>query len=485
MSSGQQESDSQVAEPVPALFPSRIARERLDDHLTRALADARERVAAGAVVPRMDFAHFRAELARCDFEQPRPLQDLLDWSVAQLESGLVHMNHPRYFGLFNPAASFPAQCADRIAGEFNAQLATWTTSPAAVEIEAHVIGAIARRAGLPPESRGHFTSCGSEANFTALVCALTEAEPQFAAGGALAFGMPVALYASAESHLAWSKIAHEAGIGRAAIRLVATDGGGRMSPAALRQAIAADRAAGRRPVLVVATAGTTIAGMVDPLEACANIAAQEGLWYHVDAAWGGAALASARCKPALRGIERADSITIDAHKWFSVTMGCGMYLTRRPQSLNASFQVSTTAYMPSNQAEIDPYVNSVQWSRRFLGLRLFLSLGAAGWQGHAQHVERAVDLIAALRSELQARHWRIANDPALAVLCVEPPAGSCDVATLAARVLASGRAWIGTGTFEGRKVLRICLTHGETRLPDVLELVAALEDARAEAPSDG
>jgi glutamate/tyrosine decarboxylase-like PLP-dependent enzyme len=389
------------------------------------------------------------------------------------------MNHPRYFGLFNPAASYPSQCADRVAAAFNPQLATWTTSPAAVEIEAHVIAAIARRAGLPETARGHFTACGSEANFTAVVCALTTANEAFATDGALAFGAPVVVYASAESHLAWTKIAHQAGIGRAAVRLVRTDGTGRMSAAALRAAIAEDRAAGRVPVMVVATAGSTIAGMVDPLDACADVAAQENLWFHVDAAWGGAALASGTCAAALRGIERADSITIDAHKWFVTTMGCGMFLTRRAAALNAAFHVSTTAYMPSNQSAVDPYVNSVQWSRRFLGLRLFLSLGAAGWSGHAAHVERCVELIGHLRQALQARGWRIANDSALAVLCVEPPPGSCDVSTLAARVLASGRAWVATGEFEGRKVIRICLTHGEARMPDLQELVAVLETSKA------
>ena len=145
-----------------------------------------------------------------------------------MEHGLVHVTHPRYFGLFNPAPTFPAQCADRIAGAFNPQLATSTTSPVAVEIEAHVIRSVARRAGFPPEAGGHFTSGGSEANYTALLCALTRATPEFATKGARAFDGPPVFYVSQESHLAWLKIAHQAGIGRSAVRLVATDGLGRM-----------------------------------------------------------------------------------------------------------------------------------------------------------------------------------------------------------------------------------------------------------------
>src|SRR5262249_39715597 len=146
------------------------------------------------------------------------------------------------FGLFNPAPTFPAQCADRIAAVFNPQLATSTTSPAAVAIESHVIRSIAQRAGLPPEAVGHFTTGGAEANYTALICALTRSDPRFATEGARAFeGAPI-FYISQESHLAWLKIAHQAGIGRSAVRLVATDGCGRMDPKALVEAIKADRA---------------------------------------------------------------------------------------------------------------------------------------------------------------------------------------------------------------------------------------------------
>ncbi|MDQ2763749.1 MAG: pyridoxal-dependent decarboxylase, partial [Pseudomonadota bacterium] len=264
------------------LFPACTERERWDDLLTRELARADERVAAGPVTPTLDLAALRDELAGFDFEAPRPLDDLLAWTIAQLEHGLVHVTHPRYLGLFNPAPTFPAQCADRIAAAFNPQLATATTSPAAVEIETHVIRAVARRADLPSDATGHFTSGGSEANYTALLCALTRASPAFATEGARGFAGPPVFYASRDCHLAWLKIAHQAGIGRAAARLVATDGTGRMDPDALASAVAVDCAQGCVPVLVAATAGTTNAGMIDPLAACAEIARAAGLWYHVD-----------------------------------------------------------------------------------------------------------------------------------------------------------------------------------------------------------
>ena len=121
-----------------ALFPPRKNRQHWDDFLTRELALATERVAKGAVTPTLDLARFRSELADFDFRTPRPMDELLSWTITQLEHGVVHVTHPRYFGLFNPAPSFPAQCADRIAATFNPQLATSTTSPVAVETEAYV-----------------------------------------------------------------------------------------------------------------------------------------------------------------------------------------------------------------------------------------------------------------------------------------------------------------------------------------------------------
>jgi aromatic-L-amino-acid/L-tryptophan decarboxylase len=133
--------------------------------------------------------------------------------------------------------------------------------------------------------------------------------------------------------------------------------------------------------------------------------------------------------------------------------------------------------MPSSASSIDPYLNSVQWSRRFMGLKLFLSLGAAGWQGYGAHVERAAEVIDRARERLAARGWSIANDSRLAVLCVLPPAGSPPLREIVRKVLASGRAWVAVAKLEGREVVRICATHGEITVADVDELVSALEAA--------
>jgi glutamate/tyrosine decarboxylase-like PLP-dependent enzyme len=463
--------------PVTALFTPRAERERIDDLLTRTLGAALERVGRGPVMPDIDMSRFRAELAGFDFGTPRPLQELLEWTTSQLEHGVVHMTNPRYFGLFNPPANFPSQCADRVTAAFNPQLASSGSSPVPVAIEAHVVRAVAARAGLPADSAGHFTTAGSEANYTALICALTRAEPRFGEEGLRAFAGPVALYTSRECQPAWFKIVHQAGIGRAGLKLIATDTRGELEAAALEETIERDVRAGTVPVMISATAGTTGGGMIDPLEPCAAIARRYGCWYHVDAAWGGAALCSARLRPVLAGIELADSVTIDAHKWLATTMGCGMFITRHAAVPGEAFRVST-AFMPSAVGALDPYLNSVQWSRRFMGLKLFLSLAAAGWQGYAAHVERAVAVIARAKAQLIARGWTAVNDSQLAVLCVVPPPGYPEVREVVRRVLASGRAWVAATTFAGREVIRICATHGEIAPADIDELVTALSAAR-------
>jgi len=458
---------------VPAMFYAPEEREKWDNFLTVALSEALQRIPDGPVNPIMDVGAFKTALQDFDFHSPRPLGELLPWAIDALEGGVVHLTHPRYFGLFNPSPSFPAECAERIVSAFNPQLATSTTSPIAVEIEAHVIRAVARRAGLPTGSTGHFTSGGTEANFTALICALTNANPRFGTEGVATFAGPPTVYVSQDAHLAWHKIAHQSGIGRASVRLIETDQFGRMDASRLAEAIAADRAGGRVPVMIVATAGTTGAGMIDPLAACAEIARASRTWFHVDAAWGGALIASDRLRGALAGIESADSTTIDAHKWFATTMSCGMFLTRDAGVLSDTFHVSTN-YMPSNVQHLDPYVTTVQWSRRFLGLRLFLSLAAAGWSGYAEHVERSVALIGLLRDELTATGWTVANDSPMAVLCAEPPADFPEVRTIVRDIVASGAAWVSSTIFGGRDVVRMCVTNGWTTQDDIRALARSL-----------
>ena len=184
-------------------------------------------------------------------------------------------------------------------------------------------------------------------------------------------------------------------------------------------------------------------------------------------------IASDRMRGVLAGLERADSAPIDAHKWFATTVGCGMLVVRAPATLTATFQVSAS-YMQSHELSLDPYMNTVQWSRRFLGLRLFLSLAAAGWAGHAAHIERAIAQTAWIGGELERRGWSIVNDSPFALLNVVPPASLGEPRAVVARVVASRRAWVALARFEERDVIRICVTHGETSDADLGILVDTL-----------
>jgi glutamate/tyrosine decarboxylase-like PLP-dependent enzyme len=403
--------------------------------------------------------------------------DFLRLTSANRSRLRIQVTHPRYFGLFNPAPSLHAELAERIVGAFNPQLATSTTSPAAIEIERHVIRSFAERAGLPTEAMGHFATGGSEANFTALVCALTQASAAFVERGAAAFDGRPTFYVSEDAHLAWLKIAVQCGLGHAGVRLVPTDDDGCMNPAALSALITADKRLNLVPVMIAATAGTTGAGMIDPLDRCADIARENHLWFHIDAAWGGGLLVSERMKGLLAGLERCDSVTIDAHKWLATTMACSLFITRDPQILRRAFFVDSYFMPPSDQAA-DPHITTVQWSRRFLGLRLFLALATVGWEGYGEHVERSVGLADLLKQELVTRGWTVANKSRLAVVCAIPPPGFPPVRDIARAVVASGLAWISSSKFKGRDVLRICLTNGRTKPSDVTALVELLDGFR-------
>ena len=466
---------------ISVIWPSQGERIATQSKIAHALASAIGDIAGGPAAPISSSAQIRRALAKFDFHTPMPVDDAATEVIELLKRGTVHMMHPGYSGLFNPSVTFPGMVADQITAAINPQLAVWSHAAVAVEIERHTIDAVAGLLGwIPDQAAGHFTTGGAEANYTAVLIALTRLFPEFGSTGARALPAQPRLYVSAESHLAWLKIAHQAGIGRESVCLVGTDGMGRMSAASLRASISADRQNGRLPFFVGATAGTTNAGMIDPLEDCNHIAHREGLWLHVDAAWGGAGLMSPRVKDRLAGIQAADSVTIDAHKWFAVPMGAGMFLCRENALLGDTFRVST-GYMPTTEAAVDPHTHSVQWSRRFIGLKLFLSLACLGWEGYRAHIEHALDMSNELRTLLAGNGWRVVNDSPLAVTCFTDEQHDADPIAVAEHVVASGNAWISTAQFEGKRVLRACITSHLTRREYLAALMAPLTNARDDA----
>jgi glutamate/tyrosine decarboxylase-like PLP-dependent enzyme len=468
-------------QPWSALFAGAETRRDLWEQVSGII----ERYAGGVdelpVAPKLDPAGLRAMLAACDFSRGMTPREAIDLAAGALTAHQVHTPHPRYYGLFNPAPTTMGIAADTLVAAFNPQLAAWSHSPFAAEAERHTIRALGARFGYDEDSTdGAFTSGGAEANHTAVIVALAAAFPEFAVEGVRALPAQPLLYASRESHHSLLKAARMCGLGTDGVRAVDVDARLRMRPDALEAAITRDRAAGFAPFLVVATAGTTNAGAIDPLDECAEIAAKQGLWYHVDAAWGGAAVLVPELRPLLTGIERADSITFDAHKWLSVPMGAGIFLTRHMDAMDPAFAIRTS-YMPREAAELDvqdPHLHTMQWSRRFTGLKVFLSLLVAGWDGYARTIRHQTAMGQLLRSGLRDAGWRIENDTLLPVICFSDPGGA-DPHAIAMEIVASGEAWISTTVLAGgRNVLRACVTNYRTTAKDIEALIGALGRAR-------
>ena len=442
------------------------------------------------VSPSADPAVARALLANVDFERPRSPQEALALAVEGLRSHQVHNGHPRYFGLFNPATTTMSVAADALAAAFNPQLAAWTHAPFACEAEQLVIRSLGRKFGYPAETvSGSFTSGGAEANHSALVAALVDRFPAFAEDGVRALPGPPVLYVSSESHHSFLKASRLTGLGTGAVRQVPVDGEFAMDPRALEAAVREDRSRGKEPFFVAATLGTTGAGLLDPIGAIADVAREESLWVHADAAWGGAVALVPELRKHLEGIERADSITFDAHKWLSVPMAAGMFFTRHPSILEKTFGVAA-GYMPRAAAGEDifePHRSSMQWTRRFIGLKLFLSLLVAGFDGYAEAIRRMVRLGAELRARLDVAGFRAVNRTPLPVVCFQDalhPEGATlpYLKAMTDGVVASGKAWVSiTSLGSSRPAIRACITSFRTDESDLDALVESLSRARPAA----
>ncbi len=462
-------------------------REVLDAVVELALQRA-DSVGSMPVSPSLDAEQVRQRLADLDPDEPIDEIAAVAWVADLLNDAMVHTTNPRYFGLFNPSPAFMGIVGDVLTAVYNPQLAAWSHAPGPVEIEAWLIRLLSDRIGFDRAAGGSFTSGGAEANAMAMHLALTSRFQDFADNGLRAVDADPAVYISTESHHAWVKIAHATGIGRNAIRHVPVTEDLRLDANALQEAMTEDVAAGKRPTLVVATAGTTSAGVIDDLRAVHRVAANHRAFFHVDAAWGGSAVLSDSLRPLFDGIELADSVTIDAHKWMSVPMGAGMFITPHTELLHETYRVSTS-YMPDSVRDtVDPYTTTNQWSRRFTGLKLFLTLITTGRIGYQAQLDRDTDLGDYLRERVSAAGWEVINDTPLPVVCfIDPdhPADHAHHQRIVDRVLATGRAWISTTVVAHQPVIRVCITSHRTTHNDLDELVELLQTHKTSRPPNG
>jgi glutamate/tyrosine decarboxylase-like PLP-dependent enzyme len=472
--------------------PSRLmleapVRKELWSRTINALENYALHVNKARVSPELDLEKIRSIVEAFDFENPLDPMEAIDFIVHGLWQYQVHTPHPRYFGLFNPAPATMGIAADALVAAFNPQVATWSHSPLAAEIERHLMRSIGSRFGYDlSQTDGTFCSGGAEANHTAILTALVSAFPSFATSGLRGLEAQPVLYVSNQSHHSFFKAARLSGLGTDSVREIPVNEDRQMDVSLLSSQISLDRHNGLIPFMVVATAGTTSAGIVDPIASIGRVADDNGLWFHVDAAWGGAAVLVPELGSLLDGIERADSITFDAHKWLSVPMAAGIFLTRHKDILDRTYRI-TTDYMPRDAAQLpvsDPYTHSMQWSRRFIGLKVFLSLAVAGWKGYETSIRHQVEMGRLLRRELEGSQWKVINRTDLPLVCFidqESQEGQSrsHLERVAAEVVSSGKAWISTALLdEDTPVLRACITNYRTEAEDVIALVHTLNKVR-------
>lgn len=432
------------------------------DQLRTVVATLESDIEGGPIVPTATPEEIRNHLARYDFSKPMSLEEVGADVEQMMRTWHVQVTHPRYFGLFNPSVTFPAIVADTLAAMYNPQLATWRTSPAANEIERHTLAWLAAKFGFPANTLASFTSGGSEANLSAVIVALTRSFPEYGEHGLRQLPASPTIYLTGDAHHGFHKIAHMTGLGRRALRTVATDCDLKMDLEDLAKRVAEDRKNGLAPFMVVGTAGTTVAGVIDPLPDLVRFCRSENLWFHVDAAWGGAAIIAPRLRNHLAGIEGADSITCDAHKWFSVSMGAGMFFCRHPDAVGEAFR-SEISFMPAKTPGpvVDPYTTSVQWSRRFIGLKLFFALVQHGESGYAGMIEHQAHMGDLLRELLKGSGWRIVNTTPLPLVCFTRD--GLDTAKFLSALHERQIAWMSEVQLGGAPtVLRACITSIRT-----------------------
>ena len=462
-------------------------RKRMWAEMIQAIEEYIGSVKSHNVAPAVNVEVLRKQISDVDFKRPMAPRSALRWATGLLWNNQVHTAHPRYYGLFNPNPTTMGIAADAVVAAFNPQMAAWGHSPVACEIERYLIEEIGEKFGYERATvAGSFTSGGAEANHTALACALVHSFPEFSEKGTRALdGQPV-FYVSEESHHSLVKAARLCGIGTDAVVKIPLDNGYVMDYTELIRRVEVDKDAGRLPFMVVATLGTTNAGLFDPLPRIADAAARAGLWLHADAAWGGAAALVPELVSCLEGIERADSITFDAHKFLSVPMGAGMFFTRHSELPERVFAISTD-YMPltHDQPIAEPHRTTMQWSRRFIGLKLFLSLAVAGWDGYADVIRHQTAMGDLLREKLNANDWQVVNRTPLPTVCFvderNPVGNSLErLNSIVEAVVRSGKAWISTTMVGGElPVIRACVTNYNTQPEDIDALVRDLGVARS------
>ncbi len=389
------------------------------------------------------------------------LRVLVDVALANMQHG----DHPRYFARVPGPSSFAAVLGDWLGTGFNAIAASWAGGSGPATVELVVLEWLRQLVGLPEGTEGVLTSGGSLANATALIVARNITGPGVA-------------YLSDQTHASIERGLTAVGFPPEHIRILPTDTDYRMDLVALQEAVRQDRAAGLRPGFVVATAGTTNSGAVDPLDDVADLCSAEGIWFHVDGAYGAPAALCERGRSVLGGLNRAETLTLDPHKWLFQPYDIGCLFVRRPNALGGTFSM-TPEYLvdvTAGTGEVDLRDRSLELSRRARALKLWLTIKIYGLDQIRSSIARGIELAEYAESVLRTDdRWEVATSAQLGIVTftrrdADDGAHAAAVAALAR----DGYAVITSTTLHTKPVLRLCTINPRTTEEDISSTIDRL-----------
>jgi glutamate/tyrosine decarboxylase-like PLP-dependent enzyme len=474
--------------PVTDLAWSAERARALGGEVVNVWGELLERLAGMPVAGSATAAEVRAAVTRAVPDEPLPMEELVSTLRTIALEHATYTGHPGFMAYITGAGTVPGAAADLLAAALNQNVGAWRLSPAATEIELSLGRWIARRLGLPETAGGYVTSGGAMAAFVGLKAARDARAGWSIRELGTRAGPPLTMYASSEAHDVNTRAADMLGLGRDAVRAIACDDALRMRPDALAAAIERDARNGFKPIAVVATAGTVATGAIDPLDAIADVCAAHGLWLHVDGAYGGVAAMTDALRSPFRGIERADSVALDPHKWLYTPHSGGVVVVRHLQTLARAFAIDPS-YVHEDKVLTgrgeDLYTLGPQFSRGFHALKIWVSLLAHGWSAYERRIAHDVALARYLHARAAAHVALepVGPAPTLSIACFRyvPPALRGDASAepylnhlnerLMAELQLGGRVYPSNAIVRGRFALRACIVNFRTEAEDVDALI--------------
>ncbi len=401
-----------------------------------------------------------------------------------------HNGHPRFFGYVASPGSPEGIMGDLLASGLNANVTSWRSAPAAAEIEHVVIDWLKAMIGYDHAATGVLVSGGSIANLSALAVARTAADPEIGRKG-VGRSRPLRVYISEEAHFSIEKAARLLGIGTENVQTIPTDSSLSMSVEELDRRIAADRRGGRDPMCIVASAGTVNTGVVDPLDEIADVAERQRVWLHVDGAYGAFSALAPSAKHLFNGIQRADSISLDPHKWLYTSVGCGCVLYRNPQMAIDTFGSHAEYTRPVGLLRDEAFAFwnfSPELSRPFRALTVWLQIKLWGARNLAAAIENNMECARHFGSLVKnSQDFELLAPVGLSIFCFRyhPPGYTGDLDALNERILINlqrgGSSYLSNARVHGKFALRGCVLNYRTTIEDMQILMQDLRSAAREA----